>query len=193
MLHKVTLLGLALLTFTTSVHAKCDTDDPRVAEQLKAINKKWEDLHKAMMSAKFVGKEAKRGKCAITLLRIGAPAPFALPPDESVKEAHEAISCLALEKWQLQQECKCHDRGLSFSRDDEAAETATLQAYKDVQALRVKATKIGIPNEAIRSFVDHADEIKSCFDMNTVSLLRKIDHDIQNIIEAEPNSNSKPH
>ena len=82
---------------------------------------------------------------------------------------------------------------MSFSRDDEAAETATLQAYKDVQALRVKATKIGIPNEAIRSFVDHADEIKSCFDMNTVSLLRKIDHDIQNIIEAEPNSNSKPH
>jgi hypothetical protein len=191
-LEKIALLGLAVLTFTTPAFAKCDGSDPRLAQQFKAINAKYDSLHKTMMAAKWIGKEAKRGKCAITLLRIGAAAPFGLPPDESVKEEQEAISCLELEKWQLQQECKCHDSGLGFSRDDEPAETATLQAYKDIQDLRAKATKIGIRDKAIRSFVDRADEIKTCFDMNTVSLLRNIERDINNVFEAQQKLDSKP-
>jgi hypothetical protein len=193
MLHNLVPVILGVFVLTSSAHAKCGADDPRIAEQIKAINKKSEALKKGMMAAKSLGREVKRGKCAVTLLRIGAPPPFALAPDESVKDAHEAISCLALEEWQLRQECKCHDLGLNFSRDDEAAETATLQAYKDVQALRAKATKIGIPNKAIRSFIDRADEIKSCFDTNTVSLLRKTERDIRAIVEAGPTSRSDSH
>jgi hypothetical protein len=165
-------------------HAKCDANDSRIGDQIRAINKKWELLDKANKSIKFVGKVAKRGKCAETLLRIGAPAPFALPPDEAFKDAHEAISCLALDKWQLEQECKCGDRGLKFSRD-ESAETATLQAYKEVQALSRQATKIGIPNKAIQKYVDNANEVKSCFDMETVTLLRNAEHEIQLIINSE--------
>ena len=171
------LIGLA--------HAKCDTDDPRLAAHINSINKKSEVLRKQVQGAKLVGKIVQRGKCAVTLVRIGAPAPFALAPHESIKDAHEAISCLALEKWQLQQECKCHDGGLNFSRDDEAAERATLQAYKDIQSLRAKLTKIGIRNKAIRSFVDRANEIKFCFDLNTVKIINKIERDMRTLVEAD--------
>src|SRR6476660_4436303 len=103
------LIGLCstLSALAISVYAKCDVDDPRIGGQIQEINKKWEVLDKATKSIKFVGREVKRGKCAETLLRVGAPAPFALPPDEAFKEAHEAISCFALDKWQLVQECKC--------------------------------------------------------------------------------------
>lgn len=180
------VITVVLLSLATAIpaFAKCDGSDPRLSEQIKTINKKWEILHKAMAAAKFTGKEVKRGKCAVTLLRIGAPAPFALAPDESTKDAHEAISCLALEKWQIVQECKCQDRGLKFSRNDENAETTTLQAYKDIQVLKSKALKLGVQEKAIRSYVERADEIKSCFDANTVATLRKIESDISSVAKS---------
>ena len=170
MLHMLIVLAITNFALVSLAHAKCDAGDPRLAAHINSINKKWEVLIKQVKATKLVGKEVQRGKCAVTLLRLGAPAPFALAPHESVKDAHEAISCLALEKWQLQQECKCHDGGLKFSRDDDAAERATLQAYKDIEFLRATATKIGVPNKVIRSFVERANEIKFCFDMNTVKL-----------------------
>ena len=183
------LAGSTVIASTGASFAKCDAYDPRIADQVHAINQQWKVLHDFIMAAKFVGKDAERGKCAITLLKIGAPA-FALPPDEAVKEAYEEVSCLELEKWQLEQECKCRDAGMAFSRDDKDA-AATLQAYEDVEALRKKATKIGIPNPAIRSYVERAEEIKACFDKGTVGQLRAIERALDAIVDPV-SSSGKP-
>jgi hypothetical protein len=182
MLQKATFVVSFVLSLSSLAHAKCDASDPRIAEQIKFINKKRDELKKLMDATKYVGKEVKRGNCAATLLRIGAVPPFALPPDEAVKNLHEAISCLALDKFHLVQSCKCGDLGLKYSQD-EAAQIATLKAYKEVQALRQKAIKIGIFNKAIRNIVERADEIRQCFDMNTVSMLRKLETDLQEVIK----------
>jgi hypothetical protein len=172
-----------LFALAFPAYAACGGDNPKIGPRIRAIEKERNALLKGMMAAKLVGKEAERGKCAMALIRIGAPMPFALAPDEAAKDAHEAISCLALEKWQLQQECKCSDYGLNFSQD-ESAEKATLQSYKAIQALSAKARQVGIPNKAIRSFVDRAEKIKSCFDMKTVLLLEQIENDIRKIIDT---------
>ena len=173
-------------SLTGHEHTRSDCDDA-IIPQLRAIRKRIEQLSTEEPDPK--GGAVEEDSCSSRLHKLfghGFGELDVIPYANQVAIRAE-WGCLQLKQEYLQQACKCTKRGLTFS-EDEAIQDQTLEAYSAVKRLEEKARSKGIQNKVINAWVKKAGEVRDCYNLQTIEILRRTEHALERELALSPDS-----
>jgi len=99
-------------------------------------------------------------------------------------ENREKRGCLELKKAYLDRACECTRKGIALSTD-QAIQDQTLEAASAVRELETRARNRGIPNERIRAIVTRAEQVRDCYNIQTIETLRGTEQVLEKVVGPE--------
>lgn len=146
------------------VEAKCQAE---FKSEKSRLNSEIATLRKSVPS-QLLKPIVPSGKCTLRALKLGIT--FGTKTDYSnTVQIADAMDCLNIKLYEIDQECACRKAGLTYSseyEDDVFAE------YKKVRALERKLIAKGISNPAIKSYVQNLSVTKDCISQASLSSLQ---------------------